>query len=241
MRLVSLVARATTVLVVLGWSVSATAQVSLQTTRLAFDQATGSVQLEDFEEANVSSGTTETIFGPLDSSSSNAVFSPGDIEVGLTIHERPDSTPDNLEVYGDAAHPGLVSKKVGINDCSLDLHIRFSPAVEAVGLDLYNVEDNGELTVLVYSGASLLGSFLVSTAGLHTEQFIGVVGLGQSITEIVVAPNDDLYFAVDDVSFGEAIAAPSMPVLSVWGAVVLAVLAALTGAAALRSDESTRI
>jgi hypothetical protein len=47
-----------------------------------FDAAAPGLPVEDFEDANVAAGGVVTFSDPLDSTSSNAVFAPGDVLLG---------------------------------------------------------------------------------------------------------------------------------------------------------------
>jgi hypothetical protein len=63
--------------------------------RALFEADNPGFVIEDFEEANIGTGAAgdEMIPGPLDATSNDGVFAPGDIVAGLVINEYPDSTP----------------------------------------------------------------------------------------------------------------------------------------------------
>ena len=93
---------------------------------------------EDFEEANVPPGGITGFEGPLDSTSSNAVFSSGDIIPGVTF-EGVTTLPDSLSVPA-AGHYGAASKFLLYNWSNSYMTIDFpAGTVNTVLMDVIRV------------------------------------------------------------------------------------------------------
>jgi len=215
------------------------AAVTSAADRTSFEQLLGAVTTEDFEEGAVAPATSVVIPGPIDETTSDAVFAPGDIAPGLTLHEQPDGSPGFLVVYGDGFEPALASTQLSFSDCAASMNLLFDTGVEAVGLDVYHLEPNASVTVSVYSGAALLDSFVVPSSGDGTVQFIGVSSDAETITRVAIAPSDDLYFTIDDIVFG-GLAPQAIPALAGWAGVVLSGVLLGVGVRCVRSRAGAR-
>jgi len=109
---------------------------------------------------------------------------------------------------------------------------------DAVGVDVFNREPNVSITITAYSGASVIDSFVVPTTGVGTSQFIGVSSDSDLITRVRLGPDDDLYFAVDDVVFGDR-ATPAVPALGAEAAATLIGMLSIVAALRLRARPAT--
>lgn len=179
-----------------------------------FDAATGPLAgFEDFEEANIGAGVIETFPAPLDATTDNGFFSPGDIAVGLTLIDDPlnglspgASTDRGIVILGDGA-AGTVSTVVGSNNVADTLVLSFSVPVDAVGFNAYSFGlDDPNFTIEVLSGMTALGSAIIATN--QSDTFFGFLSDMEMITEVRLTSsftfNRNGAEAVDNVRFGIA-------------------------------------
>jgi len=181
--------------------------------RLAFDSAYPGLAVEDFEE-----GTPDTNFdSPLDSTTNNAVFSPGDILPGVSF-----STDFSSSL--DLRLRQLATTIVFSTPSSLRrLLIDFPGGAQAVGMDVFQFNAAGDVILETFGASGLLGTTRVETS--QDGAFFGVESLGEPITQIRI-DDTDILPGIDDVEF-----APEPESL----ALAVAALAALAGAARLRT------
>lgn len=201
--------------------------------RAAFDTAFPGLPLENFEEARVAAGGFGLMPNPLDSSTSNPIFSPGEILDGLRIRvgTSPFFDPNNMFIAG----PGFatyVSKAVSYNGSDTlppKMTVEFyNNDVNAFGLDLTSNPNGNTVMLTLFSGTTSLGTFTVTNVQ-GSGTFFGAFNddLGQPITrlELNSAMN---FFGLDNVAFGPAggggaVPEPSSLLLGAFG--VLALLA----------------
>jgi hypothetical protein len=134
------------------------ASSTLFTDRATFVAAFPALRSEDFED-----GACAGITGfaaPLDSTSSNACFSPGDIPTGLDIRDEPlndagGGSPTGL-VFVEAGQAGALNDAVVANTYVDAFRLNFSPPVTAVGLELVNFTAALPTRVRFYNGAILV-------------------------------------------------------------------------------------
>ena len=174
----------------------ASAGLILFNSRAAFDAAAPGLPIEDFEEA--ATAPFQAFPGPLDSTSSNVAFSPGDILAGVTfsaagVGELLVLNPGNF---------GAPSAILGPNTFTDDLIMAFGTGVNAVGFDLFSFSGTGNIAVNIFDSGGLISStaLFIDTTGT----FFGVINWGD-ITSITF---DDsavtLGELVDNVAFGSA-------------------------------------
>ncbi len=197
----------------LEFGVPGTAVLNYFGSRLAFDSAYPGLAVEDFEE-----GTPETNFdSPLDSTTNNAVFSPGEIVPGVSFST--DGSPgldlrlQQLDTTLVLAPPSTLRR----------LLIDFPGGAQAVGMDVFQFNAAGDVILETFGASGLLGTTRVETS--LTGAFFGVESLGEPITQIRI-DDTDILPGIDDVEF-----APEPASLSL----AIAALAALAGAARRRT------
>ncbi|MFZ5828650.1 MAG: pre-peptidase C-terminal domain-containing protein [Planctomycetota bacterium] len=180
-----------------------TAAIETFSDRTVFVASNPGLANEDFEEGNVLADDVAEFFGPLSSATNNAVFSPGEIQAGLTISAQNNngSTPGagdlvvlGSEFFGPTA-PG--SKIVGANEFVDDTVLTFTGGVTGVGFDLF--EDTGIDVAVTVRDA--LNNVLLSTTvtASSTGTFFGVAS-NTAIAKIVLASAGGEL--VDNVTFG---------------------------------------
>src|SRR6188768_3403188 len=114
------------VMTLIGFAAPASAALLTFDTRAAFNAAAPGLSVEDFEEGNIGAGGIEGFDDPLDSSTNNVFFAPGDILAGLTLDA---STEEGEDLFilgaGFALNPSIV---VGANFFEASLNLLFSDA-----------------------------------------------------------------------------------------------------------------
>ena len=181
----------------------------------------------DFESANVSDGTTAIFAGPLDSTTNNGIFSTGDVPIGIAFSEP--ATGD-LEVIGKNTTTGggtLNTKHLTFLDCSSGLRIDLTGTVSAIGFDLFATEVDQTIDVSVFDGVTLLHTETMNFTGSAPLSFIGFTSTTDSFTHVTLDSQDDLYYSVDNVSFGQAVPEPHSLALGAVGAGLLFLVLAL--------------
>lgn len=185
---------------------------TLHPTRVAFEAAFPGLPVEDFEEAVQGFGGLQNTFGvmgnPLDSSTLNTFFSPGQIRDGLrlTANNVAGVAVDNLLVAapGYRSNPSHAISYNDANTSSPEMTILFfNDNVNAVGLDLTS-PGLQDVIVSLFSGGNSLGNFVVNDL-LTTGTFFGASST-DTITRLTISGrtiNDD-FFSVDNIAFGPA-------------------------------------
>src|SRR5215472_15099101 len=100
------------------------------TARASFDAASPGLPVETFEAARVS-GSHALVNSPIDSTTNDGVFQPGDILPGLLVGNTPGSSTNGLVVTGTGAVTGT-TKAVGTSLYADALSLSFTPGVSAV-------------------------------------------------------------------------------------------------------------
>ncbi len=164
------------------------------TDRAAFDAAAPALPLEDFEEGNVSAGGVETCSDPYDSSTSDACWSAGDILGGISLGS---SSGGGMVILGDGFFGGSSSIVTGANTFTDFTYIDFSPAVNAIGMDLLPANT---VTIRLYDAA---GALLATTSGTGGDSgmFWGVVS-DESISRVELEGDGGAGEVLDNLAFG---------------------------------------
>jgi hypothetical protein len=185
----------------LAFSAPASALVIDYNSRAAFQAASGSLTLEDFEDSEVLPGDGIGVTGPVDAFSSNPAFRPGDIAAGLSINTVLQG-PSNIAVIGNNFFDlGSVSVTVFANGPG-PLRLDFSVPVSALGFDLRSLVQAQVQTIELFDALGSVGTWSVATP-LGAGTFIGFT----STTSITSARINGPFFAgVDNIEFGNAAA-----------------------------------
>jgi hypothetical protein len=193
--------------------VSANAAPIFTTNEAAFLLANPGLALEDFENANLASGTDTSIASPLNSATNNAIFATVSVIPGFSLA----TTSGGVYVSRDFA--GNTGANVSSNVFAADMNVTFGPAVTAIGIDLKQWNgQNGGWTVEVYDiNDVLLGSFATNAGS-----FVGITSTDAIARMFLNKPNSGA--VIDNLRFGAA-AVPEPSMLLLFG---------LAGAAGLR-------
>ena len=174
--------------------------------RTTFDNEAGPLSgFEDFEEANL--GMVDQP-GPWDSTTDDAIFSPGEIVEGVAF----DSTEtSSLIALGPAF--GLPSIAIGPFLSTGDLDIFFTPGVNAVGFDVFLDSSSPivEMAIGVFDVDDLLiaTEFIGMAPANPVGAFFGVIDTMASIGRIRLSAVDPVNVSkfVDNIAFGSLDAA----------------------------------
>lgn len=180
------------------------------TDRASFDAAAPGLPCEDFEEGNVAPGGVVGCPSPLDSSSNNACFVPGDILDGIRF-ETPANPANGIALLGSGFF-GTSSKTITAN-FFVDPFDVFFPGilVTAAGMDLTNVLGGPTVNITIYGpGGVVLGNTVA--AATPAGSFWGVLS-SQAITRINIADPAGGSEGVDNICFTHGVRAPALSTL----------------------------
>lgn len=206
---------------------AALAQVSFETNEATFDANNPGLSVQDFQAAGVASGTIRTCTAsPINSSTNDNCFSPGDILPGLDFVDNPGPDSGGLLVLGDSTNGSANPANVLTNNTIANaLDVEFTGTTTAVGLTIGCVSTAGacsETIVLSVFGAT--DNFLSSTNVAVTDavdSFIGIRSV-EAISRIsmdFLAPDGNTVKAIHEIKFGEV---PTVRIVDVnQGACVL--------------------
>ena len=170
--------------------------------RTDFELASGLSGIdEDFEDANLAPGGAGGTSNPLDATTDDNLFSPGDIASGLSFSV---SNPfSSVVVYGD----GLFgpSNKVRASLFS-DLNIiTLNPTATAIGFDLFAMSASTTLDIELFDAfGGALGSTSVTGVNGATPTFFGVLSDMGAIGQLTIG-NPDVAEFIDNITFGNAV------------------------------------
>lgn len=174
------------------------------TSQSEFESAFPGLAKEDFEESTIGDIFGNAFPKPLNSSTGNAYFSPGDILDGLNITTEGTAVSGNelVIVGGNYSTWNNTSKAVSNNSLLNLFTIEFSGSiVNAVGMDLVFSSTTGDCVIKIYTNGDMLIE-TVTQALAVTPTFFGIYST-QPITKITLTktPNDNRV-VVDNIQFG---------------------------------------
>jgi hypothetical protein len=204
-RVVALSLCALTIALV-GSAPRATAGVILFASEAAFDLAAPGIAIQTFAASTIAPSGVASMSNPLDSTTNNGLFVPGDILPGLAITATGNNPGSDLAVAG-VGFAGNTNNSVFANFFVETLNILLSPGVDAVGLGMLSEFGVSDFDVSVFGpGDVLIGSTTVlgvpnSGAGL----FLGMIATGgDSITRVNLSSQTGEAEGIDLVKFGNA-------------------------------------
>jgi hypothetical protein len=183
--------------------------------RASFDAAVGGPTLEDFELGHVSPADFIECSSPMNSSTNDSCFSPGEIVSGLEIN--------NNGVGHGGAEFVLVGANFFLNSSTMvmqnfsgdTLNLVFSVPVAAVAFDLYSLLGTDPFDVSIAGVAGPLTTF--SPAPGFAGAFFGITST-DPITSLSITSSTGDYIGIDNVAFTPA---PEPGTISVVTAAVL--------------------
>ncbi len=169
--------------------------------RANFDIANPGLPIEDFEEGMVAPGGVLGCDAPIDNSTNNACFVPGDILPGVIFSDDPGPDVDGLLLLG-AGFNGNPSISFGTNTYNDKTVIEFNPPVPAAGMDLQCHFSADTVDVEIYgTGGVPLAAFQSNCP--NEGAFFGVSAMsGIEIERIVLFSPTNQVELLDDLAFG---------------------------------------
>lgn len=176
--------------------------------RGSFDAAFPGLPIEDFEAGLVSPGAVIGCPAPINSTTSNACITPGNILSGVSFRDEPlnaagGGSADGIAMVGAGAF-GAPSINIVANTFVDAFVIEFSPAVGGAGMDLVAYFSSPQtVNIDVYGASGLLVS--TSASASNGGSFWGVGNCGEGITQIDILSTlsaGDGAEGVDNVAFG---------------------------------------
>jgi hypothetical protein len=195
--------------------------------RAAFNAANPGLPIEGFQNANTG---TSVFTGPLDSTTNNAQFSPGDILPGITFTDSPGPDAGAMFVVGPGQSTNPTTA-LGVNFPATDaMDILLNPGVSAVALDIFQNFGGGAQSgvtqpyvVDIFGTSGLLGSTVIL---VPSGQF-GFFGVSSNVSGEIVrvsVNNRSAFDVIDNVAFGGA-AVPEPSTLAFAGSLGIGLLA----------------
>ena len=211
-------------LIILGTTISVSAQVTFYTDRATYQaNAAGAMIFEDYEDSNVGPGEGLTCVSPADNSGDGGVcFDAGDIEVGIEASEYPfRSHPDFglVNLGADLFSPGLPPSSVVCANFLSDGHaLRLTNGSDnAFGAQVAALKGPSEATFRVFNAADVeIGSMALGPITGNFSFFAGVISASEPIAYVVLdtfsstACFDDVEI-YDDISPTEIETAADLP------------------------------
>jgi hypothetical protein len=192
------------------------------TSQSTFRSAAPGLAVQDFSAAQVADGSAAFVVGPLNSSTDNAVFNPGDIATGLEISSSgsTQSGGNNLYVAGKGT-VGNTAKAIYTNGSDATMSLGFGTGVSAVGLKLIGFTNGSaarrfSLTVVGSISSRTFTTDFINTSG--PGQFFGLIGTdGDQIQRISFQSGTGANEGVTSIEFGNAFTAVPEPAsLATW-------------------------
>jgi hypothetical protein len=206
------------------------AQVTFYSDSSAFSAAAPGLSTQTFNPTNGTPGEIVGMPTPLDSSTNNGTFAPGDILPGLTITAGSPG-PESLAYFASGTF-GNTNNEVNANFFGDTLILQFNPSVTAVSAGLLSLFATSDEVVNVFSPTSvLLGTETVTgvpSGGVGL--FFGVIATGgNQIGEVTFQSTSGAAAGVDSIQFSTPVPEPGSLALATIG------LAGLVGYRARRS------
>lgn len=169
------------------------------TDRAEFEALFPLLSTEGFEAGDLGGSGAVACPSPLDSSSDNSCFSPGDLIAG--VEYRVQDSPLINQLSLSAPRPGR-STSLGPNGFSDFVIVSFSGSrTNAVGLDLYCFVNPGQASIRFYSADGLITEQTFDCSA--TTAFTGIA-VNKHITHIEAEQVGEYEF-IDNLSFGRAV------------------------------------
>lgn len=205
--------------------------------RSSFDAAGGaSLPLETFDGGTIDGGPINC-GAVIDSATASPCFAVGDVIDGFQITATGGTSDDLIGLPGGFLGAGQTTDVVGANSFADVTVIDFSPAVPAIGMDIYvGAPGPGDVTIEAFDGGGAsVGSFTLTTTALDQPEFAGFVS-PTPVAQVVITGVGDSGELLDDLAFGSTLPqATEVPTLGMAGILLLLVAIGIGGLLARRS------
>jgi PKD repeat protein len=181
------------------------ASASFFTDRASFLAQFPDLPMEDFETGRVADGRAVPCPGPVDATSDDQCFHPGEIEPGVSFNSDSVRVDDEIALVG-TGFDGAPSKRIATN-VPVDVFVIdfLSSGVTTVGMDLVAYREDDTCQIDVFGANGLISSTSAPCTKVGT--FWGVSS-SEPITRIQIASSTPEFEGVDNISFGGGIVLP---------------------------------
>lgn len=191
------------------------ADFELFTSRASFNAAAPNLPIETFDNLSlpIDNFGADLVGDAVDSMTSAGPIQPGDILPGVRVTSTTPLVPESILLVNAFAGYPTDTNVIGPLDDPDELVLLFSPAVSAVGFDMWGLIGEGNpgesrLDAVFYQDQFVVGT--LTTDADYTGRFIGGVATnGDSITHVVLENQADalggnnLGEFIDNLTFGE--------------------------------------
>ncbi|MFZ1134127.1 MAG: PEP-CTERM sorting domain-containing protein [Candidatus Korobacteraceae bacterium] len=197
-------------LVLLITAIGASASLTTYSTQASFNSATSGLTTQTFGflSATIPIGGEGLVNNSLNSATSNAFVSPGDIAAGLDIAALSNNGNDLALLGPNFNGLGNTNYAAFANYFGTGLQLTLSPGVTAVSMGILSTATT-HIQVSVYSPSSvLLGSVTLLSTSSGSGTFLGVTSGSPIGSVILTGPPQFISVGVDQVQFGSAVPEP---------------------------------
>lgn len=182
-------------------SASTAAGITYYNSRAVFDGDFPGLPVEGFENGNVPDNNVISFAAPLNASTNNSAFNPGDILPGIEFTTSNPSYATAIVLIG-TNYAGVSSKVALANVFGANYVMNFNPAVEAVGMDVVSIFGGSSATIEIYDiNSNLLAS--TTAACSPSGSFWGVTS-DTPIGKIIIHDPALGAEGADNIAFGSA-------------------------------------
>jgi PEP-CTERM motif len=197
-------------LILMITAMAANASLTTYSTPASFNSATTGLTTQTFGflSATIPTGGSGAMNNPLNSATSNAFVSPGDIAAGLDIAALSNNGNDILLIGPNFNGFGNTNYEVFANDFGTPLQLTLSPGVTAFSMGVL-ASATTDVQISVYSPSSaLLGSVTLLSGSSGIGTFLGVTSGSPIGSVVLTGPPQFIAVGVDQVQFGSAVPEP---------------------------------
>lgn len=176
------------------------------TSQSAFQAEAPGLTMQDFSAAQVPAGSSTFVDGPLNSSTDNSVFGPGDIAAGLSISADGSQQSGGNRLYvSGVGNVGNTLKAIYTNGSDATMNLNINGA-SAVGLKLIGFTNSAPARRFVLTIESSIGTRTFTTDIIPTMgagAFFGLIGRsGEQISRVRFQSGQGAVEGITHVEFG---------------------------------------
>jgi hypothetical protein len=166
----------------------------------------GALSSESFDGGATPPGVVNTCNEPVNSSSNDPCFAPGDLIDGFSVTS---TSGTGIVILGPQfLGPVQDSAVIGANSFADATIVTFDPPVTAISADYYGGSDANAVTVEAFDeGGGSLGAGNAQPSAVDTPQFLGLISDTPIASIVITAANDDGEL-FDNLRFGDVSTGP---------------------------------